>query len=115
METWLLTNRKVPFPRNVNDALRDIGGTSAYELQEFIASALATPNTKKSKPQIAAIKQYLTILKECEMSVAEDIADTTTGGMFILKASHGYEDKQTVRVEDGNLADIIAAKTSHKS
>ena len=113
MDAWEDSNRKVPFPRTVCDELRK-AGTSAADLQMFISQAMATAEDRRTKAMKDAFKQYVIIKKECEMSIAEDVADSTPGSVFLLKASHGYEDKQTVRVEDGNLADIIAKKSAHK-
>ena len=113
IDTWEGSNRKVTFPRSVCDALRK-AGTSAVEVQQFISIAMSTAEAKRTKPMKEVLQQYMMITKECEMSIAEDVADTAAGSVFLLKASHGYEDKQTVRVEDGNLADIIAKKSAHK-
>lgn len=113
METWQQSNRKVVFPRITCDALRDLG-TSAYELQSYISVAMATKDSMRNKPQSEALTTYISIKKECEMAIAEDVASSAPGSIFLLKATHGYEDKQTVRVEDGSLADVIAKKSEHR-
>jgi hypothetical protein len=113
MDAWESSNRKVTFPRVACDAIRKAGG-STLELQNYISQAMATPEDKRNKSMRDALVQYLTIKKECEMAIAEDAADSNQGAIFLLKATHGYEDKQTVRVEDGNLADVIAKKSQHK-
>lgn len=114
MEEWEASNRKVTFPRTACDALRRLG-SSATELQQYISTAMSTSEADRTKPMTKALHQYLIIKKECEMSIVEDVTESTPGSIFILKATHGYEDKQTVRVEDGNIADIIAKNSAHKS
>lgn len=111
MGAWEKTNRKTVFPRVVNDALRK-NGISAFELQSYISEAIVTKS--KTKLQQMAVDQYLIISKEAELAKTEDLSETGPGLQFLLKAQHGYEDKQTVKVEDGNIADIIAKKSEHK-
>lgn len=112
LASWEKTNRKVTFPRATCDALRNIK-VSAFTVQEYITGALATPIPKRTKLQLLALKQYALIHKECEMSIAEDCAETNQGAIFLLKSKHGYEDKQTISVENDSLADIIEKRSVH--
>lgn len=110
LDTWRNGSRKVTFSREVNDVLRD-NGTSSLEIQETISAILVSPH--KTKVQQELLTTYALIKKECEMSIAEDLAEREKGAIFLLKSQHGYEDKQTVKVEDGNLASIIRDNSQH--
>lgn len=113
MDAWKQTTRKVPYPRAVSDALMDQCGIDVLDMQEIISECLI--QTSKTPEQERMLRTHLSIKKQCEMAIAEDVAQNPQGSIFLLKSQHGYEDKQTLKVEDGNLAAIVQEHSKHNA
>ena len=107
---WQSSGRKTLWPRAANDALRDVG-SSARDLQERINDVLV--KAKRSVKDERQVRRYLDARMEMEQALVEDVSNNPIGQIFMLKAKHGYEDKQTIKMEGGNLSDIIAANSTH--
>ena len=115
-ETWLTawqtSARKVAFPRVVADELRKIGTTSR-EVQDLLGALLVCKPEALTKEQHKFILNYRDIISENEQSIAESVAENPRSAVFLLQSKFGYDSKQTVKIEDGNLADIVKEKSQH--
>lgn len=107
---WQSSGRKTLWPRAANDALRAVG-SSARDLQEKINGVLT--KAKRTEDDERQVRRYLDARMEMEQALVEDVSNNPIGQIFMLKAKHGYEDKQTIKMEGGNLSDIIAANSAH--
>ena len=112
LDAWLDTERKVQFPREVCDAFREIKVTAA-EVQDAVNVVMVTEEKKRTKEEQKLLDLYRSIKQESGMSIAEYASTTPTGSVFLLKSIHGLEDKQTVQIESGSLAQIIQDNTVH--
>lgn len=107
---WQGSGRKTLWPRAANDALRAIG-SSARDLQERINNLLT--KAKRTREEELQLHRYIDARMEMEQALIEDVSTNPIGMIFMLKAKHGYEDKQTIKMEGGSLSDIIAQNSSH--
>lgn len=111
--TWVDSNRKTMFPRDTSIALRAIGYTARQVLGIVNDISAKEPSTV-SKPEIDFLNFYNDLFFEIEENIIEDTTETPQGQIFILKAKHGLQDKNIIKVEtDLNIQDIIRENSPH--
>lgn len=112
LTAWLTTSRKCAFPRLVADALR-AAGTSVREVEEILSVLQLIKLSEMTTEQRRLILLWRDVHVESKMCLEEAVADSPKSAVFLLQAKHGYDARQTMRVEEVSLQEIVESKSKH--